>query len=307
MSWQPALDPVCLHTERCDPVDLIIAPEEHDLGAFSVRRVLPAAERQMVGPFIFFDEMGPALLDADTPLDVRPHPHIGLATLTWLFEGAILHRDSLGYEQEIRPGEVNWMTAGAGIVHSERTPERLKGQPARLHGLQVWMALPEGCEEVAPSFQHYGADDIPTVGGDGWQATVVAGCAWGVTSPVSVYSETLYADIRLSAGKTLPIGAEHAERAVYLIGGALRIAGETFEPGRMLVLTPGLEVTAEAAADSRFVLVGGAAMTGTRYKVWNFVSSSRDRIDRAKADWRARRFPTVPGDETEFIPLPDHI
>ncbi len=305
MSWQPAIEPECREAERCAPVDLVIRPEEHDLGAFSVRRVLPAPDRQMVGPFIFFDQMGPATLAADSPINVRPHPHIGLATLTWLIEGAIMHRDSLGYAQDIRPGEVNWMTAGAGIVHSERTPERLLGQQTTLFGLQVWMALPTAHETVAPSFQHYGADAIPEVSDEGFRARIVAGRAWGATFPVAVYSETLYADVRLEPGARLTVPAEVEERAVYPLSGALRIGGQAFGPGEMLVLRPGLAVEVEAEAATHLVLIGGAPMDGPRHKWWNLVASDPARIEAAKADWKAGRFPKVPGDETEFIPLPD--
>jgi len=307
MSWQQAYEPVCTNADGCDPIDLVIEPQEHDIGAFSVRRTLPSKERQMVGPFIFFDQMGPAVLPADKPLDVRPHPHIGLATLTWLVEGSILHRDSLGYVKEIHPGEVNWMTAGSGIVHSERTPEALRGKEAPLFGLQVWMALPQDQERVDPSFQHYAADDIPQVEGEGWRAIVVAGCAWGVTSPVAVYSDTLYADVRMEAGATLTVSADHEERAVYALTGEIEIAGASFSPGRMLVLKPGMDVELRAKSPCHFMLIGGAAMDGPRIKWWNFVASSRDLINQAKEDWKEGRFTKVPGDEEEFIPLPEKI
>lgn len=305
MSWQPAVDAACGRPDTCEFIDLIIRPQPHDLGAFSVRRVLPATERQMVGPFIFFDQMGPATLAADQPVNVRPHPHIGLATLTWLIEGAIFHRDSLGYAQEIQPGEVNWMTAGSGIVHSERTPDRLLGQENNLFGLQVWMALPREHEETEPSFQHYKADQIPQVERDGMQATIVAGHAWGETSPVAIYSDTLYADVALTAGAATEIGPEHEERAIYLLEGAVKIAGEQFTPGAMLVLKPDLAVALTADEDARFVLIGGEKTDGPRIKWWNLVSSSTERIEKAKADWREGRFPKVPGDEEEFIPLPE--
>jgi len=304
MSWNPAVDAVCAKVENCDPIDLIIRPQEHDIGGFSVRRALPAKERQMVGPFIFFDHMGPATLPADQPLNVRPHPHIGLATLTWLIEGSIMHRDSLGHAQEIQPGEVNWMTAGAGIVHSERTPERLLGQENRLFGLQVWMALPKEHEEVSPSFQHYSADQIPHVQGDGFHATIVAGKAWGRESPVSVYSDTLYVDLRLDRGATTPIDCGHEERALYILDGALEIEGERFQPGELLVLKPGAHVTVTAPEDTHLIVIGGAKMDGPRIKWWNFVSSSRERLNQAKDDWRNGKFPKVPNDEEEYIPLP---
>lgn len=304
MSWQPAAEAICSESETCDPVELIIRPQEHDLGAFTVRRVLPAPARQMVGPFIFFDHMGPATLAADQPVNVRPHPHIGLATLTWLFEGALMHRDSLGNAQEIQPGEVNWMTAGAGIVHSERTPERLLGRENRLSGLQVWMALPKDHEETAPSFQHYAADELPKMSRGGVLATVVAGTAWGRRAPVSVYSDTLYVDMKIAAGGASEIEDAHEERAVYVLTGEIDVAGTRFGPGRMLVLKPGASVTVAAVGDTHLVVIGGARMDGPRIKWWNLVASNRERIERAKADWREGRFPKVPGDEEEFIPLP---
>jgi len=304
MSWSPATDPICTEPGACDPVDLVISPIEHDIGGLSVRRVLPTKEAPAVGPFVFFDQMGPATLPAESPLSVRPHPHIGLSTLTWMIEGSIMHRDSLGYAQEIVPGAVNWMTAGAGVVHSERTPERLRGRETRLYGLQVWMALPSAHEETAPSFQHYPAGDIPIVEGEGWRASVVAGRAWGESSPVTVFSPTLYADVEAAAGAVLAVEAEHEERAVYVLEGAVEIGGKSFEAGRMLVLRPSAHVSLRARADARLVLIGGEPLDGRRHKFWNFVSSSRARIDAAKQAWREGRFPKVPGDEEEFIPLP---
>ena len=305
MSWHPAEQAVCEDIGSCDPVDLVIQPTVHDLGGFQVRRVLPVAKRRMVGPFIFFDHMGPAVLPPEQPINVRPHPHIGLSTLTWLFEGTIMHRDSLGYAQEITPGEVNWMTAGKGIVHSERTPERLMGQANPLSGLQAWMALPKTHEETDPSFQHFEADALPVVDGDGVRAVVVAGTAWGQTAPVAVFSETLYADVTLRAGATLTVGTEHEERAIYPLSGEVEIDGDTFAPGGMLVLKPNVTFDIKAAKDTHLVLIGGAAMDGPRHIWWNFVHSDKERIAQAKADWREKRFPPVPGDEHEFIPLPD--
>jgi redox-sensitive bicupin YhaK (pirin superfamily) len=305
MSEKIAPDASVAQPSDRDAVEQVIDPEEHDLGAFTVRRLLPARRRPMVGPFIFFDRIGPAVLPPDSPMNVRPHPHIGLATLTWLYQGAIMHRDSLGFAQEIRPGEVNWMTAGSGVVHSERTPDRLKGQESPISGLQVWMALPTACEEVAPSFQHYGAGSIPTVQGDGWRATIVAGQAWGRTSPVAVYSETLFADVTLGAGATLTVPPEHEDRAVFCLDGPLQVAGMPLAPGQLAVLRGGSPVAVTAPTDAHAVLIGGAPLEGERIKDWNFVSSRRARIEQAKADWRAGRFPTVPGDDAEFIPLPE--
>lgn len=305
MSWHPAEQALCESASSCDPIDMVITPRAHDLGGFTVRRVLPASERRLVGPFIFFDQMGPALLPPERPVAVRPHPHIGLSTLTWLYEGAIMHRDSLGYVQEIRPGEVNWMTAGSGIVHSERTPERLQGQPNSLFGLQVWMALPKSHEETDPTFQHYAVDDLPVIEGEGIRATVVAGTAWGRRAPVSVFSDTLYVDMKLVAGATTAIDKEHEERAVYLLSGRAEIAGQSFSPGAMLVLKPDMSVDVTASENTHLVLIGGARMGEHRHIWWNFVSSSRERIAQAKEDWREGRFEQVPGDEEEFIPLPE--
>lgn len=305
MSWRPAEQALCTEPETCDPVDLVIEPRAHDLGGFQVRRVLPAAARRMVGPFIFFDQMGPAVLPPERPVNVRPHPHIGLSTLTWLFEGAIMHRDSLGHAQEIKPGEVNWMTAGSGIVHSERSPERLAGRRNPLFGLQIWMALPKAHEETAPSFQHYKAAALPRIEDDGARIVMVAGRGWGQQAPVSVFSDTIYADVTLDAGATLGIAKEHEERAIYPLSGRIEIAGTAFAPGGLLVLKPGLRVDVKAVEKAHLVVIGGAKMDGPRHIWWNFVSSDKERIARAKADWRAGRFATVPGDEEEFIPLPD--
>ncbi|MGO1121157.1 pirin family protein [Rhodovibrionaceae bacterium A322] len=291
-------------TQAGTPVARVLSPKVHDLGAFSVQRTLPAAEQRMVGPFVFFDHFGPAVLPADRPIDVRPHPHIGLATLTWLLEGEIMHRDSLGYVQEIKPGEVNWMTAGSGIVHSERSPERLEGQEKPVHGLQIWMALPKDKEEIDPSFQHYAASDLPVIEGPGLAATVVAGSAWGHTSPVAVYWETLYLDVRLQAGTALPLNLPHEERALYLLSGEIEMAGVRYKPGGMLVLEPAVQPEIRALSDSHFVMIGGKKMDGPRRLWWNFVSSSKERIEQAKEDWREGRFGKVPGDD-EFIPLPD--
>lgn len=305
MSWHSAEQAICTKDKSCDPVDLIIEPRVHDLGGFQVRRALPVRERRMVGPFVFFDHMGPATLPPEQPIDVRPHPHIGLSTLTWLFEGTIMHRDSLGYAQEILPGEVNWMTAGSGIVHSERSPERLAGKSNSLHGLQIWMALPKPFEETEPSFQHYRADALPRIEGDGVCAVVVAGNAWGEQSPVSVFSETVYVDIKLDRGAVLEIDQQHEERAIYLLSGNLEIAATQFAPGPMLVLKDNATILIKAIDNAHLVLLGGERMDGPRHIWWNFVSSEKERIEQAKAAWREGRFAKVPGDEVEFIPLPD--
>jgi len=304
MSWQPATDAETSNPGTCPPVETVIIPRSRDLGGFDVRRVLPSTKRRMIGPFIFFDQMGPATLDAGTGVDVRPHPHIGLSTVTWLFDGEIMHRDSLGSEQPIRPGEVNWMTAGSGIVHSERTPDALRPDGPRLYGLQTWLALPQEHEETAPGFEHFKAEKMPRVEGDGVAMTLIAGTGWGKRSPVGVFTETLYADIRIDAGATLTLPDEHEERGVYVLSGKVEIDGDGFEPGTMLVLRPGSPVDIRATDATHLMAVGGDSADGPRHIWWNFVSSSKERIEQAKADWKAGRFASVP-DETEFIPLPD--
>ena len=281
----------------------LIVPRARDIGGFSVRRALPAAGRQMVGPFIFLDEMGPAIFNPGQGMDVRPYPHIGLATVTYLFEGEIMHRDSLGFVQPIRPGAVNLMTAGSGIVHSERTDEAMRRQGQRMWGLQTWLALPADREEIAPSFTHHPMHSLPLVESLGVTARVVLGEAYGARSPVATVSETLYVDLMLSAGHSLPIDPTHEERALYISSGAVEIAGDRFEPGSLLVLHPKDAITVKGLEDSRIMLLGGEPMDGPRHIWWNFVSASKDRIDAAKADWQAGRFQKVPG-ETEFIPLP---
>ena len=260
----------------------------------------------MVGPFIFFDHFGPAEFRAGAGLDVRPHPHIGLATVTYLFDGEIMHRDSLGTALAIRPGEVNWMTAGRGIVHSERTGAEKRATGSPIHGLQMWVALPKAHEEMAPAFAHHDTAEFPVVAENGKNVRVVVGSAYGAKSPVPVVHETLFADVHLKAGSSVPLDADHEERAVYMVNGEIDIAGDKFGPGQLLVFRPGDAVTITAAQDSHFVICGGAAMDGPRHIWWNFVSSSKDRIEQAKADWKAGHFQKVPGDEIEFIPLPEN-
>jgi redox-sensitive bicupin YhaK (pirin superfamily) len=259
----------------------------------------------MVGPFIFFDHFGPAEFRAGNGLDVRPHPHIGLATVTYLFDGEIMHRDSLGTAVAIRPGEVNWMTAGRGIVHSERTrPERrVDGEP--IHGLQMWVALPTAKEEMDAGFAHHATAEFPVINDNGKNVRVVVGSLYGTASPVPTVHETIFGDVHLKAGATLPLDADHEERAVYIIDGVLDIAGDRFEAGRLLVFRPGDTVSIAAATDTHFVIVGGAPMDGPRHIWWNFVSSRKERIEQAKAEWKAGHFGKVPGDEIEFIPLPE--
>ena len=287
-----------------DPVEIEIVPRSRDLGGFEVRRALPSGRRRMVGPFVFWDQMGPSVLRPGSGLDVRPHPHIGLATLTYLFRGEILHRDSLGTVQPIRPGAVNWMTAGRGIVHSERTPPELRPTGPELFGIQAWIALPAQHEETAPDFSHHAAADLPLVEDTGLQLRVIAGEAYGSRSPVPTFSETLYVDAALAAGAVLPVEPTHEERALYLVEGAVEIAGRRHEPGRLLVLQPRESLAVKALEDARLLLLGGEPMDGPRFIWWNFVSSRKERIEEAKADWREGRFAAVPGDD-EFIPLPE--
>jgi redox-sensitive bicupin YhaK (pirin superfamily) len=305
MSWQPSKDPDCTVPGGCPAVETVIQPKSRDIGGFEVRRVLPSAKRRMIGPFVFFDQMGPATLPKGKGIDVRPHPHIGLSTLTWLIEGEIMHRDSVGSVQAIRPGEVNWMTAGSGIAHSERTPDALRPQGHRLYGIQTWLALPKADEETAPRFEHHKADALPRIEGDGIAATLIAGTGWGKRSPVGVFTETVYADVRLEEGATLTIPAEHEERGLYALTGAVEIAGARFEAGAMLALRPGGPVDVTAAATTHLMVLGGEPADGPRHIWWNFVSSSAERIEQAKADWKAGRFAKVVGDD-EFIPLPEN-
>jgi redox-sensitive bicupin YhaK (pirin superfamily) len=290
------------------PVLRVLEPRPRDLGDFSVRRLLPAPGLHTVGPFIFFDHMGPADFGPAQGVNVRPHPHIGLATVTYLYEGAFMHRDSLGSAQLIVPGDVNWMVAGRGIVHSERTPPEVRDEygRTRVHGIQTWVALPRAHEEAEPTFAHHPAATLPRVARPGCTLTVIAGTAYGQASPVRVYSPTLYVDAQLEAGAVLEIEAEHAERAFYVAEGSVRGEdGRTFAVGQFVVLDGAAgPVRITATGDARVMLAGGAPLDGPRHIEWNFVASSRERIDAAKQQWRERRFPPVPGDP-ERIPLPD--
>lgn len=285
-------------------VEAVIVPRTSDIGGLEVRRALPSARRRMVGPFVFLDQMGPAVLRAGTGLDVRPHPHIGLATVTYLFEGEILHRDSLGTVQPIRPGEVNWMTAGQGIAHSERTALEARTADNSLFGIQMWVALPKRDEETAPAFSHHSSGELPLIEGEGKRVRLVVGEFYDARAPVKTFSAMFYADAALEAGARLELPAEYEERAIYIAQGRIEIAGDGFEAGSLLVLRPGDAVAVTAAEPSRFVLLGGEPMDGPRHIWWNFVSSSKERIEQAKQDWRSSRFAPVPG-ETEFIPLPE--
>ena len=276
----------------------------HDLGdGFIVRRMLPHLLARHIGPFVFFDHMGPVKLAPGRGMDVRPHPHIGLATVTYLFEGTIRHRDSLGSVQDIRPGDVNWMTAGRGIAHSERTPDAERATGQNMHGIQIWVALPQSAEEIDPEFHHHPAATLPVIEGEGVNLRLVVGTALGHTSPVRVFAPMFYLAAEFSAGGRFVLPAEYAERAVYALDGELSVDGEMLGAGRMAVLTAGDVIEISAAAPVRAVLFGGAPLDGERHLYWNFVSSSRERIERAKQDWVAGRFGQVPG-ETEFIPLP---
>ena len=307
MSFFPGKDPEAGDAHACDAIAHVVVPRTVDLGdGFAVRRALPSARSRMVGPFIFFDHFGPAEFKAGKGLDVRPHPHIGLATVTYLFDGEIMHRDSLGTAAAIKPGEVNWMTAGRGIVHSERTGAEMRTGGSPIHGLQMWVALPAAKEEMAPGFAHHDTPEFPMVTDNGKRVRVVVGSAYGASSPVPVVHETIFADVHLAAGSSLPLDADHEERAIYIVNGTIDIAGDTFEPGRLLVFKPGDRVTITATADAHFVIAGGAPMDGPRHIWWNFVSSRKERIEQAKAEWKAGHFDKVPGDEIEFIPLPEH-
>jgi redox-sensitive bicupin YhaK (pirin superfamily) len=304
MSWHPA-DEAAARAAPVGAIETIIVPRPRDIGGFAVRRVLPSARRRTVGPFVFFDHMGPADFAPGHGLDVRPHPHIGLATVTYLFEGEQVHRDTLGTVQVIRPGDVNWMTAGRGIAHSERTDPALRRTGSRLAGIQSWVALPAGHEDGAPAFAHHPGASLPVIARDGARVRLIAGAFGGERSPVETASETLYADVALDAGAALEVPVDHAERALYPVDGVIALGGESFEAGQLLVLAPGAAVTIEAFAPARLMLLGGAPLDGPRHLWWNFVSSDPARIDRAKADWQAGRFPKIPGDHVEFVPLPE--
>jgi redox-sensitive bicupin YhaK (pirin superfamily) len=305
LSALPADDPAPGDARACERIEQVIVPRARDLGGFEARRALPAAGKQMVGPFIFFDQMGPAEFLLGTGIDVRPHPHIGLSTVTYLFDGEIMHRDSLGTEMSIRPGALNLMTAGRGIVHSERTSPEERAKGPRLFGIQAWAALPKSQEEGAPAFAHYGAGDLPRIEGEGKRIRLIMGDAYGARSPAAFAHPSLYAEAVLAPGAVLPFDADYDERAVYIVSGEIDIAGNSFEAGRLLVFKPGDRISMLALSNARLMLIGGEPMDGPRHIWWNFVSSSKDRIDAAKADWKAGRFDAVPGDGDEFIPAPE--
>ena len=288
-------------------IEQTITPVTHDLGAFKVRRALPARERTMVGPFIFVDQFGPAQMLPGEGMDVRPHPHINLATVTYLFDGAIQHKDSLGSDQRIEPGAINLMTAGKGIVHSERSPFDMRQRGPSFYGMQTWLALPDGKEEVEPAFEHVPESGLPLVEGEGVSARVLMGTLWDVTASTTCHSPTIYADLLLDSGASLKIESEADERAIMVTEGAAELDGERLEPFSLYVLAPGHRPVLSAASPTRAMLLGGGAFATPRHVYWNFVSSSRDRLQQAKADWIARRFPLVPGDEEEFIPFPEVV
>jgi len=308
MSFQPAQDPIPGDPFSCSAIEMAIVPKATDLGGFEVRRALPSKGKKMVGPFIFFDQMGPAEFLLGNGLDVRPHPHIGLATVTYLFTGAIQHRDSLGTELAIEPGAVNWMTAGRGIAHSERTPAEMRTTGTELFGIQSWVALPKSAEENAPAFRHYDRAELPVIADAGKEVRLITGSLYGASSPVQVYSETVYADARLQPGAALPLDPTFEERGVYLVTGEVEIAGDRFGAPHLLVFRPGDRITVRATAPTRLMILGGAAMDGPRYIWWNFVSSRRERIEEARRDWEAGRFDRVQGEAPdEFIPAPPPV
>ena len=306
MSWLPSHDPVLGDPASCNALELMVVPRVRDLGGFSVRRALPQVQRQMVGPFIFFDQMGPAQFLAGQGIDVRPHPHIGLATVTYLFDGRIMHRDSEGNALEITPGAMNLMTAGRGIAHSERTPASVRATGGGMFGIQSWIALPQEHEEMEPLFEHFDAAVLPAIADGGVRARVIAGSAFGQQSPVGMVSEWFYAEVMLDPGASAPLDADHEERAIYVTEGEVDIAGDRFEAPRLLIFRPGDCITVTATRPSRLMFLGGAALEGPRYLWWNFVSSRKERIEQAKEEWKTGKFALIPGDDSEFIPLPEN-
>lgn len=308
MSWNPTHTPDCPTTGR-DALETLIIPRARDLGGFEVRRALPSPDRQMVGPFIFFDQMGPAEFITEGGIDVRPHPHIGLGTVTYLYNGEFEHRDSIGTHQMIYPGEVNWMVAGKGVTHSERTSAETRATRHKVFGIQTWIALPEDREEMEPDFEHHKKEALPVLRDNGVEARLILGSAYGETSPVTMHSETFYLDVTLEAGATFPLPDNHEDRGLYITQGSIEVAGDRFEEGRMMVFRPGDKISVKAGPmGARLMALGGATLNEKRYIWWNFVSSSKDRIEQAKEDWRAGDwtkgpFRLPPGDDAEFIPI----
>lgn len=306
MSWNPSLEPACPTAGDADSIETLIVPRARDLGGFAVRRALPAPRRQMVGPFIFFDQAGPAEFLTGQGIDVRPHPHIGLATVTYLFHGEFQHRDSLGTDQMIYPGEVNWMIAGAGITHSERTSAQTRESPHSLFGIQTWVALPDKDEETAPAFEHHGQNALPLMEAEGKSVRLILGRAYGERAPVKTFTEMFYADARLDPGAAIPMPDDHEDRGVYITEGSVLVGGDTYEAGRMMVFRPGDAISLHAGEQgARLMLLGGETLNGPRYIWWNFVASSKDRIEAAKETWRNGGFTLPPGDTEEFTPLPE--
>jgi hypothetical protein len=311
MSWNPAFEPGCPDAVGLDAIETVIVPRSRDLGGFEVRRALPAPKRQMVGPFIFFDQAGPAEFLTGKGVDVRPHPHIGLATVTYLFRGDFHHRDSLGTDQIIRPGALNWMVAGRGITHSERTSAEAREGPHSLFGIQTWVALPEAMEESAPAFEHHGKESLPVIEAEGATLRLILGRAYGTKAPAAVFSDMFYGDAKLEPGARLPLPDDHEDRGIYVTEGSITVAGQRFEAGRMMVFRPGDPITVAAGPEgARLMILGGATLGGPRYIWWNFVSSSAEQIEEAKQEWRRGawgdgRFDLPPTDRAEFIPLPD--
>ena len=310
MSWNPALTPGCPDAVGADAIETLIIPRARDLGGFEVRRALPAPKRQMVGPFIFFDQMGPAEFLTDQGIDVRPHPHIGLGTVTYLYRGSFQHRDSTGADQIITPGALNWMVAGRGVTHSERSPEAVRAGPSSLLGIQTWIALPEEAEDIAPSFEHHAADTLPEIRDQGVTVRLILGDAYGERAPATMHSETFYLDVTLEARARFPLPDNHEDRGLYITEGSVSVAGQDFEAGRMMVFRPGDRITVQAGdRGARLMALGGATLNGPRHIWWNFVASSRDRIEEAKRQWREGRwgeglFDLPQGDRDDHIPLP---
>jgi len=311
MSWNPALDPLIPIGDAVDAIETVIVPRARDLGGFEVRRALPAAKRQMVGPFIFFDQMGPAEFLTDQGIDVRPHPHIGLGTVTYLMKGRIHHRDSLGTDSWIEPGAVNWMLAGQGITHSERQDGAIRQGPHSLFGLQTWLALPKDREDDTAAFVHAPRETLPMLEGEGKTLRLILGTAYGETAPIALGFEAFYADATLDPRASLPMPDTHEDRGAYVLQGSVTVSGQTFGPGHMLVFRPGDRISLRAGDQgARVMLLGGATMDGPRHIWWNFVASSRERIDAAREAWRAGdwahgRFQLPPNDAQEFIPAPE--
>lgn len=311
MSWNPAIDPLCPEDVASEAIETVIIPRSRDLGGFEVRRALPAPKRQMVGPFIFFDQAGPAEFLTGKGVDVRPHPHIGLGTVTYLYSGEFLHRDSTGADQVIRPGALNWMIAGRGVTHSERTTSTARSGPNSLHGIQTWVALPDSHEDMEPSFEHHAKDNLPLIEDSGVSVRLILGDAYGKTAPATMFSETFYADVSLAPGSRFPLPDNHEDRGIYVVEGSISVAGQEFGASQMMVFRPRDRITVAAMSQgARLMILGGATLNGPRFIWWNFVASSKERIEIAKAEWQAEKWGTglfdLPAaDRDEHIPLPD--